>query len=321
MREFLFLVTVILLSACNKEDHNNPLISEPEPKPETFSVQWDNLIDHSTENSTDIFIGTQYIGIQNWPLIAHAPYIFVGATFPKNAFATSFDREFKGNKHPINLTFNFKHPANYITCMETISGIEYKKKIKEAMKSEEYKSYTPPTKPYIAKIADLKSLSNLESCFPENKNFGNTLEKIGKQYLEMKNIKSLSVGKIMIKGFTVSMDIPTASLFIDMPDNLNELVYIREITYGVTAYFIIASEQSYQDVLNTFKFDEYQKLKNKSQIILLTVSDLNQDAIIKSSFDDLAEFLKAPFSEYRYGYPIFCKGLYANDNTIFTRDN
>lgn len=291
-------------------------------EPENFSVQWDNLTDHSTENATDIFIGTQYIGIQNWSLIANPPYIYVGATFPKNAFAASFDREFKGNKHPIDLTFNFKHPEDYMTRMETISGIQYLKKIKEARNSEEYKNYTPPTEPYMGKIADLQSLSNLESCFPEHKDFGKMLEKVAKQNLELKNIKSLAVGKIIIKGFTVSMDVPTAGLFIDKPDNLSELVYMREITYGVTAYFIIASENSYQDVLKTFKFDGYQSFKNKYQIILLTVSNLDQEAIIKSSFDDLTKFLKNPFFDKEtYGYPIFCKGLYAKDNKAFIRDN
>lgn len=322
MRSFLFLTlfstAAVFFSSCEKGDCDNPLPLEP--KPEIFSVQWDNIIDHSTENSTDIFIGTQYIGVQNWPLIAHTPYIYVGATFPTNAFATSFDREFKGNKHSIDVTFNFSEP--YITHMETISGIEYLKKIKEVLKSEEYKNYTFPTKPYLVKIADLKSLSNLESCFPENKNFGSTLERMGKQYLEMKNIKSLSIGKIIIKGFTVLMDVPSTGLFIDTPDNLSELVYIREITYGVTAYFIVASENSYQDVLKAFKFDGYQSLKNKSQIILLTVSDLNQEAIIKSSFDDLKEFVNNPFSNKdTYGYPIFCKGVYAKDNATFIKEN
>ena len=198
MREFLFLVTVILLSACNKEDHNNPLISEPEPKPETFSVQWDNLIDHSTENSTDIFIGTQYIGVQNWPLIAHAPYIFVGATFPKNAFATSFDREFKGNKHPINLTFNFKHPANYITCMETISGIEYKKKIKEAMKSEEYKSYTTKvTSPKSAKIIPAKDAidSAFNNEFSSKSGYEDIKDRENAHELTMEELKKIAEEK------------------------------------------------------------------------------------------------------------------------------
>jgi hypothetical protein len=212
--------------------------------------------------------------------------------------------------------------------METVKGSEYLQKLKEAMKSEEYKSYTPSTRPYIAKLAKLKSLSNLESCFPENKNFGSTFERVAKQEFEMKNIKSLSIGKIVFKGFTVSMETPSDGLFIDIPANLNELVYIRTLTYGATAFFIIASEHSYQDVLMAFKgsfMDDYQNPEGvlyKSQIILLTVLDVNQEAIIKSSFDDLKEFIDKPFyNKDTYGYPILCKGFYAKDNRVFIRNN
>jgi hypothetical protein len=308
------IILLLIVSGCDKGE-NLP------PEPNNFSLQWDNIIDHSTEYSTDIFIGTQYIGIQGWSLVANPPHIYVGSTFPKNAFATSFDREVSGNKKPVELTFNFQAP--YITGMEEVKSIEYLKKMKEALKSEEYKSETPATRPYIVKIADLKSLANLEHCFPENKNFGNTLEMIGKQKLEMKNIKSLSVGKIVLKGFTVSMDVPPTGLFIDTPSNLSELVYTRALTYGATAYFILASEHSYQDVLTAFKVnDDYQNILHQSQIILLTVSDASQEAIIKSSFDDLKEFINNPFpNKDSYGYPIFCQGLYAKDNGAFKTDN
>jgi len=308
------IIILLIVSGCDKDEI---LPSEPN----RFSLQWDNIIDQGNEYSTDIFIGTQYIGVQGWPHVASSPYVYVSATFPQNAFATSFDREVSGNKNPVELTFNF--PTPYITGMEEVKRIEYLKKMKEALKSEEYKSNTPPTRPYILKIADLKSLANLESCFPENKNFGNTLEMIGKEKLEMKNIKSLSVGKIVLKGFTVSMDVPPTGLFVDTPSNLSELVYIRTLTYGATAYFIIASEHSYQDVLKAFKVnDDYQNILRKSQIILLTVSDASQEAIIKSSFNDLKEFVNNPFpNKDTYGYPIFCQGQYAKDNEAFKTDN
>ena len=289
-------------------------------EPEAFSVQWDSFIDNSAEN-TDIFIGTKYIGIQGWPLVANPPYTYVGATFPKNAFASSFDEEVKGNKQPLDLTFNF--PAPYTTGMEEVKGTDYLKKLKEAMSSEEYKSYTPPTRPYIAKLAKLNSLVNLDSCFSENKDFGNTFERIAKQEFELENVKSLSVGEIVFKGFTVSMETPSNGLFVDTPTNLSDLVYIRTLTYGVTAYFVIASEHSYQDVLTAFKGDDYKKpegILQKSQIILLTVSDVNQEATIKSSFDDLKEFVNKPFSNKEAcGYPIFCKGFYAKNNEVFVK--
>ncbi len=312
------IVLLLMISSCDKDEMEGTL----PPEPESFSLQWDSFIDNSAEN-TDIFIGTKYIGIQGWPLVANPPYIYVGATFPKNAFASSFDGEVKGNKKPVDLTFNF--PTPYTTTVEEVKGTEYLRKLKEAMNSEEYKNYTLPTRPYIAKLAKLNSLANLDSCFSENKDFGNTFERIAKQEFELENVKSLSVGEIVFKGFTVSMEAPSNGLFVDTPTNLSDLVYIRTLTYGITAYFVIASEHPYQDVLTAFKGDDYKNpegILNKSQIILLTVSDVNQEAIIKSSFDDLKEFMNKPFyNKEAYGYPIFCKGFYAKDNRVFNGDN
>ena len=171
---------------------------------------------------------------------------------------TLIDRENIDKKHPIDLTFNF--PIPYITCMEDVKGSEYLQKIKEALKSKEFQSYTSPQRPYIIKFAELKSLSNIENCFPYNKEFGNALKKIAQQEFNMKNIKSLCISEVIFKGFTISMDVPSDGLFIAPPSSLEELVYIRTLTYGVTAYFVIASNNSYQNVLEAFKnsfMDEY----------------------------------------------------------------
>ena len=40
------------------------------------------------------------------------------------------------------------------------------------------------------------------------------------------------------------MDVPSKSIFINEPSSLEDLVYIRSLTYGVTAYFVVASEKS-----------------------------------------------------------------------------
>ena len=64
--------------------------------------------------------------------------------------------------------------------MENVKGTQYLQKLKEALASEEYKNHMPASRPYIAKLADLKSLSNLESCFSDNKKFANTFEKIAR---------------------------------------------------------------------------------------------------------------------------------------------
>lgn len=327
MREILFLglcmVSFVFFTACEEKK----LIDKENDKPlqdtihEGFIPEWKVLIDDSKDDNA-FFIGTKYLGIQGWPCLAAPPHIYVGATFPESTFATSFDKEVVGKKYPIDLVFDFPKP--YLTHVETVKGSEYLSKIKDAIKSEEYQSYIPPTRPYIVRFAELKSLSNLEACFPDNRNFGSTFEKIGKQKFDMKNLKSLCLGEIVFKGFSISMDISPKGLFIDTPSNPEKLVYIRTLTYGVTACFLIASENPYQDVLTAFKtsfVDDYHNpegVLHKSQIILLTVSGIDQEAGIKETFDDLNIFLKAPFMDGEiYGYPIYCTGFNVKDNSVF----
>ena len=335
MRKFLFFllctVTFYLLASCEKEEHldgkgDKPLVDTPKDTiQEEFLLKWDTFIDDSNDNG-EIFIGTQYLGIQGWSHLATPPYIYIGAVFPESTFTTTFDKEIVGKKKPIYLTFDFPDP--YITSMETVKGSEYLQKIKEAISSKEYQSYTSPQRPHIVKFAELKSLSNIENCFPYNKEFGNALKKIAQQEFNMKNIKSLCISEVIFKGFTISMDVPSDGLFIAPPSSLEELVYIRTLTYGVTAYFVIASNNSYQNVLETFKnsfMDEYYNPNgtlHESQIILLTISDINQEASIKLTFNDLNRFLKNPFiNGNTYGYPIYCEAFSIKNNKVFTREN
>lgn len=335
MRRFLFFVlcaaTSYLLASCEKEEHldgkgDKPLVDIPKDTiREEFLPKWDTFIDDSNDNG-EIFIGTQYLGIQGWSHLATPPYIYVGAVFPESTFITTFDKEIVGDKKPIYLTFDFPDP--YITFMETVKGNEYLQKIKEAIRSNEYQSYTSPQRPHIVKFAELKNLSNIESCFPYNKDFGNTLKKIALQEFNVENIKSLCIGEVIFKGFTTSMDVPSNGLFINEPTTSEKLNYIQSLTYGVSAYFIVASEAPYKDVLTAFKYsfmDDYNNPKgvlHNSQIILLTISDVTQEAEIKTTFNDLDKFLKNPFINGKtYGYPIYCKGFYIKNNKIFTREN
>ena len=45
--------------------------------------------------------------------------------------------------------------------MEDVKGSEYLQKIKEALKSKEFQSYTSPQRPYIIKFAELFSDNEL----------------------------------------------------------------------------------------------------------------------------------------------------------------
>lgn len=336
MKRFLFLSLCITVSsffiACEKEEqlinrNNEPLPQEPEDNtvPDEFSLRWETLIDDS-RNENDFLISTRYLGIQGWSCLATPPHLYVGATFPQSTFATSFDKEVVDKKYPIDLTFDF--PVPYTTRMETVKGSEYLQKIKDAIRSEEYQSYTSPRRPHLVRFAALNSLSDIQACFPDNEGFGHTLQRIGQQELDMKNVKSLCMGEIIFKGFTVSMDVPSKGLFINEPFSPEDLVYIRTLTYGASAYFVIASDHSYQDVLTSFKksfIDDYNNPKgvlHNSQIILLTVSGTDQEAEVKETFEDLSTFLKSPFMNGdTYGYPLYCKGFYTKNNMIFMREN
>ncbi len=207
--------------------------------------------------------------------------------------------------------------------MNDVRRIEYLKVFKEAIKSKEYQSFIYPTRPYIAKLAELKSLDDIELCIDDNKSFSNTLTKIGNQEFDLNNVVSLCLGKVIFKGFTVSMDIPEKGIFVKNPSNEDSLVYMRSLTYGTSAYFLIASKYSYNEVVSSLRGpfinkQENEKVLNDSQIILLMVSDIRQTADISKSFEALQNYLNNPFMNGEtYGYPIFCKGQYVKDNSIF----
>ena len=319
----LLSLSIFGMIGCDKDEALPDKHQNTEKEEVVSSPQWDILIDNSSDDETDI--SSKYLGIQGWWSIANPPAIYVGAVFPKNSFATSFDREVREQKYPIPLTFSFQTP--YMTTMEDVGHHEYLKKMKEAVKSEEYKNFKYPVRPYLVKLAALNKMSDLSFCIDDNDEFVNTLIKIGEQELDVQNAGSLCVGRVVFKGFTVSMETPENGLFIKNPSDMDELVYVRSLTYGTSAYFIIASKYQYREVLTALKgpFTENDKsaeevLKN-SQIILLTVSDINQTANISKSFDELQTYLNNPFMNGEtYGYPISCKGQYVKDNAIFVKD-
>ena len=114
MRKFLFFllctVTFYLLASCEKEEHldgkgDKPLVDTPKDTiQEEFLLKWDTFIDDSNDNG-EIFIGTQYLGIQGWSHLATPPYIYIGAVFPESTFTTTFDKEIVGKKKPIYFNF------------------------------------------------------------------------------------------------------------------------------------------------------------------------------------------------------------------------
>ena len=282
------------------------------------------IVDNSTPNN-DIFIGNQYLGIQGWSHLATPPYIYVGAVFPSSSFARSFDKEITGKKNPIDLSFNFPNP--YLTRMEKGSGSEYLQKMKEAIHSDDYTNYSSCKRPHIVRFTALKNLSEVENLFHNNPSFGKVLTKICSQEFSLHNVKSICFGEIIFKGFTVSMDTPLHGIFVDGYNSTDSLVYIKSLTYGVSAYCVIISKYSYNDVLAALKqsFIESsntpQGVLHDSQIIALITKNVNQEAEIKETFQDLDIFLNNPFQHGEtYGYPIYCLGYYEKGNGVFVNN-
>lgn len=109
-----------------------------------------------------------------------------------------------------------------------------------------------------------------------------------------------------------------------MNENLENPVYIRSVTYGKTAYFVIESQYSYKEVEEAVKSKlslgnaaKGTEILKNSTITLFVVSDNRQTANVYTSFQNLDKFLETPFNEHLYGYPIYCQGVYTKDNTIF----
>ena len=60
--------------------------------------------------------------------------------------------------------------------------------------------------------------------------------------------------------------------------------------------------------------------KNKSTITLYLISDDTQGEANQFfiSLDDIKNAFKINYSEVNFGLPIFCKGYYTKDNSVFT---
>lgn len=166
-------------------------------------------------------------------------------------------------------------------------------------------------------------MSNIKLFFHDNERLGETIEQIVNQKITMKKVRSWAVSDIIFRGFTITMDIPAQRIFIDLSENINNLAYVHRITYGVTGYFVITSNLTYQEVLTHLtkssisSTDSYEAL-SQSQIILLTMYNTSQNTILQTSFEKLEEFYKNPFySDSYYGYPIYYMGVYAKNNSYF----
>ena len=276
-------------------------------------------------SSSNLFIGTKYVSIPS-RLISDEVWWHVGLTVPKSSYMKSFDREIREEIHPVRLFFGSSDP--YIVEIKTLSVIDYYKGLKSFLKSEEYKECMSKNhSPFAYGLAEINSLDDLPKFFPENKSFGEAMKGVVEDRIDLSTVKSLLFGKIIFKSFTVDMDAPVKGLFVDTAaiNFADEPIYIRSLTYGSLAYFVVASDLPYKDVLDVFMHsnvvDSHKDPKgalHTSQIVLLTAGNGSNTtwANVDDTFESLEEYLKRPFGSW-YGFPIYCIGAYVKDNKSF----
>lgn len=281
-------------------------------------IEWDNII-YNQLSANEIFIGNQYLGIQNWDCPANPPQIYPSAVFAETSFAQSFDKEVMFDKNPISLYTDSSNP--FISTVNSPSGANYQHFIKDMLNSEEYVSNNLPRLD-LFRICNLGAPENLKMIFKNNKKFANTILDIIQQRSKTNKFQNWVLAEIVFRGISVTMDTPSVpGLLKNKSLESKGMVYVRSITYGATAYLIIGSNFSYNEIkkfITTPSLAENasQRLSDSS-IIFISNSTLGQDAKLSTSFDSLNSFIKEPYTTRNYGYPIYCTGCYINDNSFF----
>lgn len=209
-------------------------------------IKWDNIV-YNQLSANEIFIGSQYLGIQNWDCIGNPPQIYPSAVFPETTFAKSFDKEVNEAKRPISLYTDFSNP--FVSTIKQPSGVAYQHFVKDLIKFEEYESNKHPHL-HLYRLANISSVENLSKIFPDNGKLAKSLEDIVKQKVNAEHFQNWIVGEIVFKGFSVTVDAPgQKGLFENSDIQTKGLVYLRSMTYGATAYFIMGSNLPYDEVM------------------------------------------------------------------------
>lgn len=284
----------------------------------TESIKWEDIVNNQT-SPNEIFIGFKYLGIQNWNCPGNPPNIYPSAIFPETTFCRSFDKEVIAQKNPVTLYTDFSNP--FIQTMTQPSGVDYQHFVKDMLKSEEFGDNMTP-RLHLLRVANLGNPDNLPFVFSENYAVATRLLNIIKEKIRSDDLRTWLIGEIVFRGFTVTMDSSDSDgLLKDNKIDEKGLVYIKSMTYGSTGYFIVGSNVTYDDlkaaiITPNLVTNPFEKL-SESSIFLITNSSPNQEATLSTTFDGLNEFIKTPYSNGSYGYPIYCTGCYIDDNSFF----
>lgn len=269
-------------------------------------------------------------------LISDPNIIYVGAAFPESEFGKNFSKELLYPRNPIDISTSF--PDSYIGEITKETGsLGYKKFLKEVLKSSEYKNFIQNggRESLDFQCTEFFSYSDISKAFSSNAGLANIFSAKVQSNSHKTNIKSRLLGQLISKNFTVTMKVPANGFFKDKSkDSSSENpVYVRSISYGKIALLAIESEYSFEEVKKAVEAGIKWKIFNaggsfsakdteilqKSTITLYLISDDTKGEANQffNSLDDIQRAFKINYSESNFGLPIFCKGFYTKDNSIF----
>lgn len=324
---FLSLLLTLFCSSCSKEKED-PLNPESTTgRFENAPFKWDFV--HPATTADDMFIGDRNISVKNWYVVT-PPAFYVGAAYTEKEFKRSFKPEIAAYKKPIDIIFTFTKP--FTGTLEKGSGASgYMKLLVKSLDSQEYKEYIESKHSSLGvKLVEIYSSTDLNKVFPNNDGIlGENLAKVMSNGSKINDVKSRLAGELSSINFTAYMDYPANGFFQDKDNDMRQdnPVYVRSISYGKAAFFVIESKYPYKEVadavlskLSLSNVENTEEILKNSTITLFTVADSQQTAEVYRSFIDLDAFLNTPFTEFSYGYPIFCQGAYAKNNAPFRED-
>ena len=270
-------------------------------------------------------------------LISDPNIIYVGAAFPESEFGKNFSKELLYPRNPIDISTSF--PDSYIgEITKETGGLGYKKFLKDVLKSSEYKKFTQNggRESLDFQCTEYFSYTDIEKAFSSNAGLAKIFSAKVQSNSRKTNIKSRLLGQLISRNFTVTMEVPANGFFKDKSKDTSaeNPVYVRSISSGKIALLAIESEYSFEEVKKAVEAGVKWKIFSaggnfsskdteilqKSTITLYLISDDTSGEANQffNSLDDIKNAFKINYSESNFGLPIFCKGYYTKDNSLFT---
>lgn len=267
-------------------------------------------------------------------LIIDPNIVYVGAAFPESTFAKDYSKELLYPRNAIDVYTNFPDPYIGEITKET-GALGYKKFLKEVIRSSEYKSFLQGggREGLDFQCTEFFTYSDIEKALASNAGFAKIFSAKVESNSKKTNIKSKLFAQLISRNFTVTMDLPPNGFFKDKSYDTcaDNPVYIRSLTYGKVAVLAIESEYSFEEVKKAIEAgvkynlisgsteftSKDKEILQKATFTICVISDDSTATQYFDSFDKIKEIFKISFSENNYGLPIYCKGYYTKDNSIF----